>query len=267
MLQHYQNRSLPQAAELLREKEITYSVLIRILRGDCTDIFTDHESVMVCYSAPPWPVWVWCRDAEDMAAVTEIAQCLKAHFPLEQGYDIIMSHTLLEKLRENDGYFRSAGEGMGLLSYRLDQLESIDYPCEGFMSLVREEEIPSLIGVRHNMSMEMEGRELTPEHCEATLRRQVGEKSLFAWRGASGEIVALTARGDQPPYSKITSVYTLPQHRRKGCAINLVHGVTKGILADGLIPILYTDAGYTASNACYQKIGYRQVGSLCSIRK
>ena len=95
----------------------------------------------------------------------------------------------------------------------------------------------------------------------------LGEKALFAWRKDSGEIVSLTARGDQPPYSKITSVYTLPQHRRKGYAINLVYAVTETILADGLIPILYTDAGYAASNACYQKIGYQQVGSLCSICK
>ena len=267
MLQHYQNRSFPQAAQLLEEEQITFSVLYKILQGDCTDIFTDRENGIVCYSAPPWPVWAWCRDPENREVVTEIAQCLKQNFPLEQGYDIIMSHALLEKLRETDGYFITAKNGMSLLSYRLDQLESIDYPCEGFMSLVREEEIPSLIGVRHDMSMEMEGRDLTAEHCEASLRRMVAEQCLFAWRKDSGEIAALTARGDQPPYSKITSVYTLPQHRRKGYAINLVYGVTKGMLADGLIPILYTDAGYAASNACYQKIGYQQVGRLISICK
>lgn len=267
MLQHYQNRSFPQAAQLLEEDQITFSVLYKILQGDCTDIFTDGETVIVCYSSHPWPVWAWCRDPENMAAVTEIAQCLKENYPLEQGYDIILSHALLEGLKKQDGYFREAKTKMGLLSYQLDQLKAIDYPCEGSMSLVREAEIPSLIGVRHDMSMEMEGRDFTAEHCEESLRRQVGEKALFAWRKDSGEIVSLTARGDQPPYSKITSVYTLPQHRRKGYAINLVHAVTETILADGLIPILYTDAGYAASNACYQKIGYQQVGSLCSICK
>lgn len=267
MLQYYENQSCPKAAELLRKDAITYSVLIKILQGQCTQIFTDHERVIVCYSAPPWPVWVWCRDPGASEDVMEIARCLKEKFPLEQGYCINLSHVLLESLKQQDGYFREAKNKMDLLSYRLDQIYAVDHPCEGSMSLVREEEIHSLLGVRHDMSMEMEGIDLSPERCEASLRKHVEGNALFAWRRESGEIVALTARGDQAPYSKITSVYTLPRHRRKGYAINLVHGVTKTILEDGFVPILYTDAGYAASNVCYQKIGYRLVGRLTSIWK
>ena len=267
MLQHYQNTNCPEAASLMEDEAITYSVLIKILQGDCAHIFTDLENVVICHSGQPYPVWVWCRDVGSDANVAEIARCIQEELPLERGYDHILSYELLERLKARDAYFRNVGTKMGLQSYRLDEINDIDYPCEGSMSLVREEEIPSLIGVRHDMSMEMEGRDFAAEHCEASLRRMVAEKCLFAWRKDSGEIVALTARGDQPPYSKITSVYTLPQHRRKGYAINLVHSVTETMLADGLIPILYTDAGYAASNACYQKIGYQQVGSLISICK
>lgn len=264
MLQHYHDQACSQAASLMEGDSITYSVLIKILQGTCTDIFTDHEKSVVCYSCPPWPVWVWCRD---LSLVKEIGACLKENFPVEQGYNIILSYELLEQLRQGDDYFRRAGNKMGLLSYRLDHINPIEYPCEGDMDLVREEEVSSLIGVWQAMHMEMEGRQFTPEHCEETIRRMVREKNLFAWRLEDGTIAALTGKGDQAPYSKITSVYTLPRHRRKGYAINLVHGVTKTILDDGLIPILYTDAGYEASNACYQKIGYKLVGRLTSICK
>lgn len=265
MLQHYQNQACPEVTALV-EDPVTYAVLLNILKGECTDIYTDHENRIVCYSASPWPVWVWCRDAEDIAAVMEIGRCLKENFPVEQGYDIILSYELLDKLRELDGYFREAEDKMGLLSYRLDQINAIDYPCEGHMGLVREEEILPLVGVWLDMHMEMEGRKFTPEHCESSIRRMVEGGCLFAWRNDAGEIVALTGRGDQGEFSKITSVYTLPQQRRKGYAINLVHAVTETMLADGFTPILYTDAGYAASNACYQKIGYKLVGRLTSIR-
>lgn len=267
MLQHLTHRSCPQAARLLTRDSITYSVLIKILQSECDHIFTDLENGIVCHSAHPWPVWAWCRDAENREAVEWIGSCLKTYFSLEDGYDCILSYELLEKLKKTDVYFQTATTGMGLLSYRLDQLNPIDCPCRGSMSLVREEEIPSLIGIWQDMHMEMEGRSLTPERCEQSIRHMVGENNLFAWRNDAGEIVALTGRGDQEGYSKITSVYTLPEYRRKGYAISLVHGVTRTILVDGLIPILYTDAGYAASNACYQKIGYRQVGQLISIRK
>ena len=174
---------------------------------------------------------------------------------------------MLEALKKEDPYFQKVTQGRGLLSYRLDQVNQIDHGCEGSMGLVREEEIPSLTGIWQDMHVEMEGRHFTREHCEEAIRLMVESKALFAWRSSSGEIVALTGRGDQGLYSKITSVYTLPAHRRKGYAINLVHGVTRKILEDRLIPILYTDAGYGASNACYRKIGYRQVGQLISICK
>lgn len=267
MLQHYRDQACPQSAELLWEDCITYSVLMKIVQGPCAHIFTDHENVIVCHSGHPYPVWIWCRDVSDGDQVAQIARCVKEELPLEKGYVHIMSVDLLETLRETDEYFRDTKEKMGLLSYRLDTINEIDYPCEGSMSLVREEEILSLIDVWRDMHMEMEGLEHSREHCESTLRRMVEEKNLFAWRNNGGEIVALTGRGNQEEFSKITSVYTLPEHRRKGCAINLVHGVTQTILDDGLIPILYTDAGYAASNACYQKIGYKQVGRLTSIRK
>lgn len=264
MLKHYQNQACPQLSALMEREAITYSVLMKILQGQCTDIFTDHENMVVCYSCPPWPVWAWCAD---LSLAREIGECLKNHFPLEQGYDIIMSYDLLEQLRQEDDYFRQASSKMGLLTYRLDSLQDIDYPCEGYMDLVREEEIASLVPVWQAMHIEMEDRHITPERCVETMSRMVAEKVLFAWRREDGTIVALTAKGDQTPYSKVTSVYTLPEYRRKGYAINLVHGVTKTILADGLIPILYTDAGYVASNACYQKIGYELVGRLTSICK
>ena len=266
-MEHYQNQSCPEAAELIRADFITYSVLSKILQGECAHIFTDLKNLIVCHSGHPYPVWVWCRDVENEETVTEIARCIKEELPLEQGYVHIVSYELREKLQEMDAYFRDTKEKMGLLSYRLDAIEDIDYPSDGSMSLVREAEIDLLVGHWRNMHLEMEGLDLTLEHCRNTLQRFVDEKKLFSWRTDDGRIVALTSRGDQGKYSKITSVYTLPEYRRKGYAINLVHGVTETILADGLVPILYTDSAYAASNACYQKIGYHQVGRLIQICK
>ena len=62
-LQHYQNTSVETDVKLLREDdEITFSVLISLLQRECTDIYTNHESVIVCYSNAPFSVWVWVKD-------------------------------------------------------------------------------------------------------------------------------------------------------------------------------------------------------------
>ena len=267
MVYHYKDQSCSQVTQLLEKEYITYSVLSRILQEQCAHIFTDMKNIIVCHSGWPWPVWVWCKDVENEDSVSEIARCIKEELPLEQGYVHNLSHELLEKLRQNDAYFHTAKEKMGLLSYRLDAISAIDYPCDGCMSKVRAEEIDFLLGVWHDMHMEMEGHDLSLEHCRNSMQKLVARGSLFTWRLEDGTITALTGRGDQGIYSKITSVYTLPAHRRRGYAINLVHGVTETILADGRIPILYTNADYAASNVCYQKIGYRQIGRLTAIGK
>lgn len=265
MLNHYKGQKIPALAAIMQEDAITYSVLCKILTEVCTDIYTDGEGIIIAYSAPPYPVWVWCRE-NTPRAVAEICRCLKANFPLEQGYVIILGDSLRQALAEEDDVFAAAEEKMGLLSYRLDTLSEAPPACDGTLHLVGQEEIEALIPHWIAMRVEMEGITITKDHARTTMTRMVGENSLFAWKNEVGETVALCARGDQPPYSKVTSVYTLPAHRRKGYCHNLVYSVTKQMLSDGFIPILYTDADYVASNACYQKIGYRQIGRLTSMQ-
>lgn len=268
MENHYKNQTRPELAALLLEEDaITFSVLRQILMSECADIVTDGASWIVCHSASPYPVWVWCRDAENGDAVRRIARCLKTQFPLEQGFVVILGQELHQHLTAEDAYFAAAREKMGLLSYRLDTLAPKPPKCEGQMRLVADEELEDLIPHWIAMRVEMEGRRITPEKAMATMTRIAGERGLYAWCDAGGQIVAVCARLDQAPYGKISSVYTLPEHRRKGYCQNLIHSVTKQMLCEGRIPILYTDAAYAASNACYQKIGYRQIGRLTSMER
>ncbi len=65
--------------------------------------------------------------------------------------------------------------------------------------------------------------------------------------------------------ASISFVYTRPEYRRKHYAENLVYQVTKLAMQAGYTPMLYTDADYKASNACYEKLGYKLQGKLCTI--
>ena len=65
--------------------------------------------------------------------------------------------------------------------------------------------------------------------------------------------------------ASINLVFTRPEFRRRHYAENLVYQVTMKVKEAGYIPMLYTDADYVASNACYEKIGYVLRGKLCTI--
>ncbi|MBR3142376.1 MAG: GNAT family N-acetyltransferase [Clostridiales bacterium] len=66
-------------------------------------------------------------------------------------------------------------------------------------------------------------------------------------------------------HASIGLVYTCDEYRRRHYAEHLVYQVTKIAQDAGYLPMLYTDADYAASNACYEKIGYILRGKLCTI--
>ena len=106
---HYQNQAFPFA--LPDDDTITFFVLARILNGPCAHIHTDGENVMICLSDRIYPVWVWCRDEDDTEAIAAIAECLKTHFPLNEGYRYNMSYGMFERLRRADDAFGGRGGG------------------------------------------------------------------------------------------------------------------------------------------------------------
>lgn len=252
---------------LTGDHAITFSVLANILHVDCAHIFTDHENIIVCHSTPPYPVWVWCRDDANPHFVEQIAECLKAHFPSETGFRWNMTYSLFAALQKADPYFAPLSTEMGLLSYRMDEILPVTHPCEGYADTAKPEEIDLLCKLWHDACLEMEGFDHNEDFCRKRVTEYMEKNSLFVWRNAAGAITAMTSRRDTPPFSKVATVYTVPQYRRHGYAMNLVHFVSAGMLKDGFVPILYTDVNYAASNACYQKIGYRQVGALCCAGK
>ena len=261
-LKEYVDQAFPFA--LQGDDAITFSVLVRILKIPCSLICTDGERVMICLSKRPYPVWVWCRDEGDDEAIRAIADCLRRRFPPAEGYRYNLTHGLLERLRAMDAAFAKLRVEVNLLSYRLSEILPATHPCGGRMAAARMDRLDELARHFQAAVLEMEHMERDLEDCRGLIAEKIEAGQQFIWLDGRGELAAITSWRTIGQYGGVTGVYTLPSHRRRGYAMNLVHGVTRRILQEGLTPILYTDADYGASNACYQKIGYRQVGSLCT---
>lgn len=93
----------------------------------------------------------------------------------------------------------------------------------------------------------------------------IREGNTFFWKNEQGNHVASCKYAVDGTMASINLVFTHPAFRRKHYAENLVYQVTKLTMDAGYVPMLYTDADYTASNACYEKIGYVLKGKLCTI--
>ena len=263
---HYSNNSDIISAKLV-EDDITYSVLNKILQFNCKDIYTNRNSVIICYSNPPYPIWVWCKDVNNSVDVKSIAYCLKYNYLLKGKYNIILIEELLIKLIEMDNLFETLRTKMELFSYQLNKINEINYPIDGYIRLANYDDLDVLTTITKDSYYEMEGFNFTLEESKNKVINLIEQSSLYVWVNKENEIVSTVSASSSNRYAKIASVYTLPKYRRKGYAINLVYSITKSLLADNLIPTLYTDGSYLASNECYKKIGYEQVGKLVNVEK
>ena len=247
------------------DDSITYAVLKKILQYKCTDIFTNNESIIICYSNPPYPIWVWCKDLNNLDDVKIIADVLKNYYFTKGNYVMCIDYDLLSCLKEINNFYNEVHIKMELLSYKLTKINSIDYSCDGYMRLAMIEDLDVITKIIKDAHYEMEGLIHSIDECINKAINHINNQSLYVWVNRDNEIVATTNTSIDGKYAKLGLVYTLPNQRRKGYAINLVHGVTSKLLDNGLTPILYADGEYIASNECYKKIGYKLVGRLCNI--
>ena len=99
----------------------------------------------------------------------------------------------------------------------------------------------------------------------AYAEESIADGKTFFWKNGEGTNVACCKYRTNGDMASIGLVYTRPEHRRNHYASNLVYRVTTVAKEEGFIPMLYTDADYAPSNACYEKIGYTLRGKLCTV--
>ncbi len=264
-LQHYMNTDKEELQALI-EGNVSFSVLYNILGGECDHIFTDGEEIIICHSNPPYPVWVWCKDGLSVNNISATSECIKKNFSLDE-YNIVIDRELIERLAQMDEYFADYKVKTKLFSYRLDEINDIDKNCDGRMEMAEYRDLETLAHIWKASAFEMEGYDFSLDECREEIECMIDCDRLFVWKNDDGEIVAMANKGRIGEFGKVAAVYTVPKHRRRGYAINLVKRVTELIIDEGLIPALYTDGEYSASNECYKKIGYRQVESLYIVNK
>ena len=260
----YEHQALAELCNLLGEDVCTFSMLARIIRGKCTKVVTDHRRVIMCLSVRPFPVWVWVAQDASKEELERVRDVLHAEFPAqEHSYNVGLP--LSRVLLEGDPSLRVT---VGLMAYHCHQAIPPRKSPGGALSLVREDEID--LAARWYSAMHKEcalNEDVPHEAARGEVSDYVRREAMFFWRDEAGVPQAMCGVNVDENNAYVTHVYTPPVARRKGYAGNLVYAVSKAQLEAGRVPMLYTDANYAASNACYTQIGYRLQGELRTVGK
>ena len=252
--------------KLLEADKYTFFVLKRIMGGVCKLLLSDHKSLILCFTGQPFPVWIWTPDDASEEEMESAYRLAKENELLSGEYRFNVKYSLAE-------YFikRAAEEGCKLLitinMYAYDCLDpkEPEIKADGAIHRCDINDVEELVTFLEKFHNEIGIDRKDVQGYQADAVNFIKSGNMFFWKDSQDNSVASCKYGPNGDMASINLVYTCPQNRRKHYAENLVYQVTMKAKEAGYVPMLYTDADYMASNACYEKIGYVLRGKLCTI--
>ena len=251
---------------LLEHDKYTFFVLKRLLGGENKLLLTDHERLIICFSCEPYPVWIWTADESTREELERVYTICREHNLLDGKHRFNVKYELAEYIIE-----RAASEGLAftietnLFAYDNPEPIAPGKACEGSLYQCKAGDVEELVEFMDLFHQDINMDHQTLEEYRDKARQGIEKGSLYFWKDASGKSVASCNWSQNGELAAIGLVYTRKEERRKHYAENLVYQVTMIAKNAGFMPMLYTDADYAASNACYEKIGYQLRGKLCTI--
>ena len=249
------------------EKDLySFFVLRRILTGECDVLLTDHKRIILCFTKDPYPVWIWTPDDATEEEMQKAYRIASEQSLLDGRHRFNMKYGLAD-------YFirRSAEDGRPLFietnmfAYDCPNPVKPETAAGGSLHRCTPEDTAELVEFINLFHQEIGSDRKSLDDYRADAEDYIRGGNTYLWKNESGTAVASCKYVPNGSIACINLVFTRPEFRRRHYAENLVYRVTAIAGEAGYTPMLYTDADYTASNACYQKIGYILRGSLCTL--
>lgn len=252
--------------KILENDKYTFFVLTRIMGGKCELLLTDHEKLIICFTSNPYPVWVWTPD-EASEADMERAYQLAAEHSLFDGehrfnlkYDL--ANYFIKRAAEDN---KKMSISLNMYAYDCHELVKPTVIADGSIHQCGRDDLDELVDFLDLFHKETGIDQKDRGSYRLDAETNINAGNMYFWKDKHGNNVASCKYEPNGNMASINLVFTRPAFRRKHYAENLVYQVTKLVMEAGYNPMLYTDADYSASNACYEKIGYFLKGMLCTV--
>ena len=252
--------------QLLEADRYTFFVLRRILGETYELLLTDHESLILCLTDPTCPVWIWTPDGASPEKMEEAYRLAAEHSLFREGQRFNVKYELADYLiRREAENGRKLAVSTNLFAYDCPEPVPPAVKADGGICRCAGPDLDEVAEI-----IEMSIRENGIGGRDAAGRREAAGKyiesgRMFFWKDGQGKVTSSCKYSTTGGLAALSLVYTYPEYRRRHYAQNLVYRVTMAAKEEGFLPMLYTDADYAASNACYEKIGYVLRGRLCTL--
>lgn len=200
------------------------------------------------------PTWVWTEDNLSLEKVKEVEELLKLYYLESEENKFTCKKELYNYLKTDleglTDYFE-----MGFL--QCEKLNHINLST-GHLDKPNYGDKTTLARFWQDNQKEMEGEDLSFAEALETANYFLDDDKFYVWRNSEGKAVSMGCYTVTANQAKVSHVFTEKSERGHGYCTSLVYSLTKKILEAGLVPLLYTNHNYEASNRAYKKVGYEE---------
>ena len=241
--------------------EIIYNLFYVIRSGENAFIVTDDRSYILAQSNPNTPIWIYCNNKMDHTSECELVRLLCERSELNNNVHIVAQAERIANVFEQvaDIMGIQFEEYMPMSVYACHQVNIINE--EGERVMPNAQYVKQIAELAIQQTWDAEHIELAYVDAFGFAEGNKDSKNLFLWKNENIVAMARVAHKNEK-YARINTVVTERSQRGKGYARMLVGSISKDLLNEGIIPMLYADTNNPSSNSAYLKIGFEKVGEI-----
>lgn len=228
------------------------------ITGEDALFIGDNETYCLGRGKEEFPTWVWTEDNLRLEKLKEVAEVLKLHYLVADRNAVTCKKELYEYLRDDleglTDYFE-----MGFL--QCEQLNPIAL-ANGCFDKPNYGDKTTLARFWQDNLKELEDEEISFEEALEMTNYFLNDENFYVWRNPEKKVVSMVCYTVVDNQAKVSHVFTDKAERCHGYCTSLVYSLTKKLLEAGLVPLLYTNHNYEASNRAYKKVGYEEMAIL-----
>ena len=230
----------PVIDELLKGKEVLFNLVWLIRTQKDARLYSDGRSYLTAQSNASCPMWVYVNESADRqteeALSAVISEALDENERLVINAEEGTERFLLRFARAREW---SVSRRRRMIAYSVK--EPIEVKPEGELTLSDERYIPEIAKLVQQMVIDDHDGELTDEEARQFAKKHANSGNLYLWHDDGVVSMARIVHYDTK-FARITSVGTERAARGNGYAKMLVGELSKRLLAEGVLPVLYANA-------------------------
>lgn len=258
----------PVFEQLMTEEElIRFSMFYAIRTAEYSFIVTNDNNVIIGQERPTSPLWIYIKNNLSDDDREEVVKIICERLELNPTLNVDGEEKYLKSILEDVSNISGIPFKISLPknSYVCHKPIKPEMICGG-LSKGSANDLETLAIFSRDNWEDIGFGVLTPEQANKFAQRKLTNSDFHVWRNDDERVVAMASVHKYEDVALTDGVFTDRNERNKGYAKFLMYRITKDLLNEGFMPILYADGRNVASNHVYKGIGYEYCGEVTEYR-